>query len=149
MYRLVVPTGTLGSSMGYFKRKISIFLSEVMYKWDGKKDTREARDPEFTTAWSITPNPELALHQVTSTIMSHSTPTHYKQRDISNLLNVINHSSSKDDHLILILIGDSVKYIVTCQQSQQPCVVDKSCIGLANCWDMPCTTRQWLLSCLY
>jgi hypothetical protein len=46
-YRLVTPTGILGSSMSYFKRKIFIFPSKVMCRRDGKKDTREARDPEF------------------------------------------------------------------------------------------------------
>ena len=43
----VLPTGTLGSSMGYFKRKISIFTIEVMCTQDGKKGTCEARDPGF------------------------------------------------------------------------------------------------------
>ena len=55
-YRLMLPTGTLGSSMSYFKRKISIFSSEVMCRRDGKKDTRETRDSVFETG-------TLALHQ--------------------------------------------------------------------------------------
>ena len=46
-YRLVLTTGTLGSSMCYLKRKISIFSSEVMCRRDGKKSTCEATDPEF------------------------------------------------------------------------------------------------------
>ena len=46
-YRLVLPTGTLGSSMDYLKRKISIFPSDVMCRRDGKKGTCEARDPKF------------------------------------------------------------------------------------------------------
>jgi len=49
----VLPTGTLCSSMGYFKRKISLFSSEVMYRWDGKKGTREARDLEFESRPTI------------------------------------------------------------------------------------------------
>jgi hypothetical protein len=43
----VLPTGTLGSSMSYFKRKISIFTIEVMCMRDGKKGICEARDPRF------------------------------------------------------------------------------------------------------
>src|SRR6185312_6486214 len=46
-YRLVTPTATLGSSMGYFKKKISIFPSDVMCRRDGQKVTHETRDLEF------------------------------------------------------------------------------------------------------
>ena len=52
-YRLVLPTGTLGSFMCYFKRKISIFSSKVMCRWDGKKSTRETTDPEFESRPTI------------------------------------------------------------------------------------------------
>ena len=52
-YRLVLPTGTLGSFMCYFKRKISIFSSEVMCRWDGKKSIRETTDPEFESRPTI------------------------------------------------------------------------------------------------
>ena len=43
----------LDSSIGYFKRKISIFPSEVVCWWDGTKGTREARDPEFESRPTI------------------------------------------------------------------------------------------------
>ena len=46
-YRLMLPTGIKGSSMSYFKKKISIFSSKVMCRRDGKKDTRETRDSVF------------------------------------------------------------------------------------------------------
>jgi len=52
-YWLVTPTGTLGSSMGYFKRKISIFPSDVMWRRDGQKGTREASDLEFESRPTI------------------------------------------------------------------------------------------------
>jgi len=52
-YRLVTPTGTLGSFMCYSKRKIYIFSSEVMCRWDGKKSTRKTTDPEFESRPTI------------------------------------------------------------------------------------------------
>ena len=45
--RVVLPTGTLGSSMGYFKRKTSPSQSEELCSWDGKGATREARGRGF------------------------------------------------------------------------------------------------------
>ena len=49
----MLPTDTLGSSMGYFKRKISIFPSDVMCRRDGQKGTREASDLEFESQPTI------------------------------------------------------------------------------------------------
>ena len=49
----MLPTDTLGSSMGYFKRKISIFPSDVMCRRDGQKGTREASDLEFESRPTI------------------------------------------------------------------------------------------------
>ena len=46
-YRLVLPTGTLGSFIGYFKRKISPSRSEQLSSWDGKGAMCEARGREF------------------------------------------------------------------------------------------------------
>ena len=46
-YRLVLPTGTLGSSIGYFKRKIYPTRSEQLCSWDGKWATCEARGHDF------------------------------------------------------------------------------------------------------
>ena len=60
-YRLVTPTGTLGSSMGYFKRKISIFPSDVMCRRDGQKGTREASDLEFESRPTIFAKKNIAL----------------------------------------------------------------------------------------
>ena len=46
-YRVVPPTGTLGSSMCYFKRKVSPSQSEELCSRDGKGAMRKARGREF------------------------------------------------------------------------------------------------------
>ena len=46
-YRLVLPTGTLGSSISYFKKKISPTRSEHLCSWDGKGAMCEVRGREF------------------------------------------------------------------------------------------------------
>ena len=46
----LLPPGTKGSFMGYFKRKISLFQSQVMYRRDGKVGACEARDPKFSSS---------------------------------------------------------------------------------------------------
>ena len=63
-YRLVLPTGTLCSFMCYFKRKISIFSSEVMCRRDGKKSTRETLDPEFESRPTIFANNTSLRHRL-------------------------------------------------------------------------------------
>jgi len=47
MYRFVLPTGTLDSSIGYFKRKIYLSQLELMCSSDGKGAAHEARGRGF------------------------------------------------------------------------------------------------------
>ena len=46
-YRVVLPPGTKGSSIGYFKRKVPLFPWQVMCRRNGKEGICEARDSEF------------------------------------------------------------------------------------------------------
>jgi hypothetical protein len=48
--------------------------------------------------WSIGMNLSLDLHRMSLTITSHPTPAHHEWRETSNPHNVVNRSSSKDDH---------------------------------------------------
>jgi len=47
MYRLLTPPGTKGSSIDYFKRKISPSQSQLLCRWDGKRGTHEVRGHRF------------------------------------------------------------------------------------------------------
>ena len=51
-YRVVLSTGTKGSFMSYFKCKISLFLSRLLCRWDGKGGTHETGGYSFESVRS-------------------------------------------------------------------------------------------------